>query len=157
MVEHKKRLTIILGLNMATVFVTSLCFCFECLVLISTLFASIYNNRWDQWDHCLYCLFALSALWLVSFLVALFICRKRLIIEGRTLRITKGKEILYQCDVSEIKSIERERFSPLLKSDPGGIIIVNFRHPIPKDILLSMSWFSYKRAIRTIAKQKRQT
>lgn len=85
---------------------------------------------------------------------AALICRKRLIIEGQTLRITKGRETIYQCEISEIKSVERLRFAPLTQSFPGGILIVNYVHPVPKDLDICMSWISYKRVLKLIRRMK---
>lgn len=151
---HKESLKIRLGLNFATVFVTFCCCCFELLVVCFTLFTSIYFGRWDQWHYCLYVLYALMAIWMICFVVALIVCRKRLVIEGRILRVEKGGKTLYECEVSEITSIQRKRFSPILDSEPGSIIIENPKNPIPNGIDLFMDWVSYKRVVKLIKKKQ---
>lgn len=155
MVKPRKKITIILGLNFATVFVPWLCCCFELMVVIFTVISYIYNGRWDKWDHCFYLFCALLIIWVFCLIIALLVCRKRLVIEGKMLRIKKGREVLYQCDVSEIYAVKRERFSPF-SSEPGSIIIVNYLHPVPKSFLLLMSWFSYKRVSNYIKNYKKQ-
>ena len=154
MVKREKRLRITLSLNMVTVLFPLFLGYIELIVVFVQVMRGITTNKWDQWICCLYWLAGLSAVWLVSFLVALLVCKKQLIIEGQILRIVKGGETLYQCPVSEIRAVRRLRFAPITQSFPGGIDILNNLHPIPKNISLCMSWISYKRICTFIKKTK---
>ena len=154
-VKSRKRITIILGLNLITVLLPFFLGCFELLVIFVHLMIGVSTGEWESWVGCLYWLAAFASIWVVSFLFALFLCKKRLIIDGCTLSISKGKEILYQCDISEVRAVYRARFSPFINSEPGSIVIVNYEHPVPKRLLLLMSWLSYKRICAFIKKANR--
>ena len=65
--------------------------------------------------------------------------------------ITKDRKILYECDISQIRSIDYGVALPLLEGY-GALFIENRKKPIPKDFWfgLDMSWFSYKRVEKRI-------
>ena len=154
MVRRRKKITIVLFMNVATEVVPAFCLGLELAIVFLTFLTSAYYGNWSQWSHCLYSLYGMFCIWGGCIFTAALICRKRLIIEGQTLRITKGRETIYQCEISEIKSVERLRFAPLTQSFPGGILIVNYVHPVPKDLDICMSWISYKRVLKLIRRMK---
>ncbi|MCR5514097.1 MAG: hypothetical protein K6F36_01500 [Bacilli bacterium] len=152
--RRKKGITIIIGFNLVTTLLPLVLGFFEFLVVFVQVMRGISTGEWGLWIRCLYWLIGFVAIWLVAFFIALIVLKKRLIIEGHTLRITQGKETLYQCDISEIRAVHRERFSPLLNAEPGSITIINPDNPVPKKILLLMSWASYKKITNYIKMAK---
>lgn len=141
-------------MNFVTVFVTALLACFEILVIIFQCIGCIFNDRWDQWVYCLYVLIGLAAIWIVCFLIALIVCRKRLVIMENVLFVAKGQSILYSCPLSEVIMLDHEPFAPITRSSIGELIIINKKHPLPNNLYLYMSRLSYWRVVRFFKKKK---
>lgn len=130
---------------MATVFVPWLCLCFGLLLTAAYVVSGLIHGTWDGWIPLVVWAIAFAVLWSASLVVAAIACKRKLILDGLTLRLMDKKEVVYECSIREIASVERERFSPILNSNPGSVVITNYAHPLPDRGVIFASWFAYRR------------
>ena len=148
MVRSPKPIKIRIGINIVTSFLTVILACVEGFVLIiSAIFDALRGG--EDWLFSLRFLAVLVGIWLVCFVVALIACRKRLIVTDSTLKVIKGKDVLYETPLNEIAWVGYDFFDIIDRSQIGEMLI-SAKSPVPEDLSLNMGWLSYKRVEKRI-------
>lgn len=146
-----KKIKIIIGLNFVTTSVTFVLMCVEAVVLILCVIGQATKGD-GEWLFALKMLAVLAAIWVVCFLIALAVCRKRLVLTGHILMVTKGKNVLYQTPIEDIAWLDYDPFNPMITEI--GQITFRAKTPVPENIYLYMGWVSYRRVKKYIDSHK---
>lgn len=157
MLKNDRPLKAIIGLNFATSLFACFFGCFWLFFAIGYIINGLIKGEWEGWKALFIGAGVLLGIWTISLIVTLIVCKRRIVLDGSNLRITRRKEIIYECPIRDILKVERGRFSPIINSNPGSIIIINFIRPLPDNEEFYVGWFTYIRIKRRIMRTKQRT
>ena len=150
MTKNDRPIKIRLGLNFVTSLITALVLFMEGVILILCAIGHATRGN-GQWMYAVYFLVVFASIWGISFIIALIVCKKTLIIMGSVLKVTKSGQTIYETSLVDVRWIEFEPFAPLTRSQIGELIISS-KKPLPSGLNLYMDWFSYKKVSKRIHK-----
>ena len=152
MVKRRRPIKVIIGLNLVTASLTFMLLFLEGFILILLGISQARDGKAD-WLFALKFLGVMAIIWAICFLVALIICRKRLIVDDSKLTIRKGRIVLYETPIEDINWVEYQPFGPITGT---GRMLLSGKRPVPEGADATIGWMSYKRIEKRIKKLKKE-